>query len=217
LFDLKAIRQAADNVGALLIIDGTQSVGALPFNVQEIRPDALVCGGYKWLMGPYSLGVAYYSETFDQGSPIEENWINRYNSEDFAGLVQYEERYQPMARRYSVGEQSNFVLVPMLKAAIEMIANWKIEAIQQYCKSITQTAVDELKEMGFQIEREPYRAHHLLGIRAPRHVRIETLTDAFKANKISVSVRGNALRVSPHVYNTSEDLEKLIGCCKKTI
>ena len=54
LFDLKKIRERLDEVGGLLIIDGTQSVGALPFSVKEFKPDALICGGYKWLLGPYS-------------------------------------------------------------------------------------------------------------------------------------------------------------------
>src|SRR5688572_5180344 len=53
-FDLAAIRKRTKDVGALLIVDGSQSVGALPFDVDKIKPDALVCAGYKWLMGPYS-------------------------------------------------------------------------------------------------------------------------------------------------------------------
>ncbi|NBC06158.1 MAG: aminotransferase class V-fold PLP-dependent enzyme, partial [Bacteroidetes bacterium] len=59
LFDLPAIRQRATEAGALLVIDGTQSVGALPFDIQEIQPDALICAAYKWLMGPYTTGLAY--------------------------------------------------------------------------------------------------------------------------------------------------------------
>ena len=60
-----AIRKKTKKVGALLIIDGTQSVGALPFNIKKINPDALICAGYKWLMGPYGIGLAYYNEVFD--------------------------------------------------------------------------------------------------------------------------------------------------------
>ena len=58
LFDLEQIGRRAREVDAALVVDGTQSVGALPFGVEAIRPDALVCAGYKWLLGPYSLGVA---------------------------------------------------------------------------------------------------------------------------------------------------------------
>jgi len=76
LFDLKTIRQKTKSVHAMLIIDGTQSIGAFPFSIQKIEPDALICGGYKWLLGPYSLGMAYYSDTFNDGTPIEHNWMN---------------------------------------------------------------------------------------------------------------------------------------------
>ena len=67
LFDLMSIRKKTKEVGAWLIIDGTQSVGAFPFDVQKIQPDALIAAGYKSLMGPYSIGMAYYSSTFDGG------------------------------------------------------------------------------------------------------------------------------------------------------
>ena len=60
LFDLKAIREKTRQHHALLIIDGSQSIGALPFSVKEIQPDALICAGYKWLFGPYGCAYAYY-------------------------------------------------------------------------------------------------------------------------------------------------------------
>ncbi|MFT6838851.1 MAG: selenocysteine lyase/cysteine desulfurase, partial [Sediminicola sp.] len=96
-FDLKAVREKTSTVGALLIIDGTQSIGALPFSVKDLQPDALICGGYKWLMGPYSLGVAYYSDAFNDGKPLEDNWMNKLHCEDFTQLTQYHDEYQPHA------------------------------------------------------------------------------------------------------------------------
>lgn len=217
LYDLVAIREACDRVGAYLIIDGTQSVGALPFDVEKIRPDALICAGYKWLMGPYSLGVAYYGPRFDEGIPIEENWINRYHSEDFAGLVNYESRYQPFAGRYSVGQQSNFFLVPQLETAIRQILAWRPERIQEYTREIAQTAVQELVELGMQVDQSADRAHHLFGIRLPAGIDLDRLKAAFAANQVYVSQRGNAIRVAPHVYNTREDFEKLVACFREAV
>ena len=114
LFDLERVGERARDCDALLAVDGTQSVGAMPFDVQRVRPDALVCAGYKWLLGPYSTGLAWYGPAFDHGTPIEENWITRRGSEAFAELVRYRDEYQPAALRYDVGERSNFVLLPML-------------------------------------------------------------------------------------------------------
>lgn len=209
-FNLKAIRARTREVGARLVIDGTQSVGALPFSVKEIQPDALICAGYKWLMGPYSIGLAYYGESFDNGKPVEENWINRLNSENFAALVNYQPRYQPGALRYEVGEHSNFILVPMMLEALKQINQWKPKAIQEYCKSITQKPVALLREAGFWIEEESARGYHLFGIRLPEDADLETIKRRIVKNKISVSFRGNAIRVSAHLYNTEADMMKLV-------
>lgn len=211
LFDLKAIREKTKVVDAFLIIDGTQSVGALPFSITEIEPDALICAGYKWLMGPYSTGMAYYSDAFNEGTPIEHSWINRYNSEDFSGLTQYEDRYQEKAARYSVGESSNFVLTPMLIRAIEQLIEWSPAAIQEYCKTISLVPIQQLKELGCFIEDDPYRAHHLFGIYLPDHIDVEKLKVKLKQENIFVSFRGNSMRVSPNVYNSAADFDRLLA------
>ncbi len=210
LFDLKSIRERTRSVNAMLVIDGTQSIGALPFSVKEIEPDALVCGGYKWMLGPYSIGMAYYSDAFNDGTPIEHNWINRYNSQDFTKLTQYEDRYQEKAARYSVGEASNFVLTPMLIRAIEQLLEWSPVAIQEYCKEISVRAVQELRNLGYFIEDDKHRAHHLFGVYFEDHSNVEELKATLKRESIIVSFRGNAMRISPNVYNSEEDFERLV-------
>lgn len=210
LFDLEALRARTREVGALLIVDGTQSVGALPFDVATIQPDALICASYKWLLGPYSFGIAYYGNYFNDGKPIEENWINRLDSENFSGLVNYESRYQPGALRYSVGEQSNFILLPMALKAIEQLNRWGSHNIQAYCHSITEPAIAALKEKDFIIEEIPYRASHLFGIRHAKELDLEKVREKLNKHKIHVSVRGTAIRVSPNVYNNADDLKKLV-------
>ena len=208
-FDLLAIRERTHEVGALLVIDGTQSVGALPFDVGVVQPDALICAGYKWLMGPYSIGLAYYGPYFDDGFPIEENWINRINSEDFAGLVNFQDQYQPGSLRYEVGERSNFILVPMLLKALETLNAWQPGRIQQYCESITAEVLEGLTDAGFWVEEPAYRGNHLFGIRLPKNIPINSLKQDLADQNIQVSVRGDAVRVSPHLYNDQEDMQKL--------
>lgn len=209
-FNLVEIRKRTRDVGALLIIDGTQSVGALPFDLNKIQPDALVCAGYKWLLGPYSIGLAYYGACFDGGKPIEESWINRKFSEDFAGLVNYQNEYQPKSLRYEMGERSNFILTPMMTAALKQINLWKPDSIQKYCAKITHEPIQQLRQAGFWIEDEDFRGHHLFGVRFSKDVDLEKIKLKLKKNKISVSVRGDAIRISPNVYNTENDLLKLV-------
>jgi selenocysteine lyase/cysteine desulfurase len=211
-FDLKAIRNRTNDVGAFLIIDGTQSIGALPFSVSEIKPDALICAGYKWLMGAYGLGMAYFGEKFYEGVPIENNWINHQGSEDFTNLIHYNENFKPMATRFDMGESSNFIHVPMLSEGIRQLNEWTPAAIQEYCRAISETALSSLSDHGYFIEDSNYRAHHLFGIYSLKAKPIKELKSLLSAANIHVSYRGNAIRVSPNVYNLTNDIEKLVSC-----
>lgn len=209
LFDLQAIGEQARRVGAWFVIDGTQSVGALPFDVQQVRPDALVCAGYKWLMGPYALGLAWFGERMDGGRPLEENWITRRDSEDFSALLNYSDDYQPGAVRFDMGERSNFILVPMMIKALEQILAWGPDRVQGYCRQLTRGLARRLPERGYRIEDPDRRAHHLFGIRLPDRISKEALQQELAGRNIHVSVRGSAVRISPNVYNDERDIEAL--------
>jgi selenocysteine lyase/cysteine desulfurase len=213
-FDLKKIRERTREVGAIMVIDGTQSIGALPFDVQEFEPDAVVVAGYKWLMGPYALGLAYYGEYFEHGTPIENNWMNRLDSENFANLVNYQDEYQSGAIRYETGESANFILTPMLTEALRQVNEWGPENIQSYCRSITQDVQNELIQLGFQIESPEFRAEHLFGLRLPSTMDLEKVKQRLAEARIYVSVRGNSIRVAPHLYNKPSDLNHLLEVLK---
>jgi selenocysteine lyase/cysteine desulfurase len=212
VFDLKAIRQKTKSQNALLIIDGSQSIGALPFSVKELQPDALICAGYKWLFGPYGCGYAYYGPYFDNGNPIEENWSNRLNSENFAGLTNYESKYKPLANRYSVGESGNFIYVKMQIVALKQVIAWSPKSIQEYCKTISTEAVKKLKKLGCEIEDDNYRSHHLFGIKLPDDLDLKILKSALAERHIFVSFRGKYIRISCHLFNTVEDFNNLVAC-----
>jgi selenocysteine lyase/cysteine desulfurase len=217
LFNLKEIRKKTIKHNALLIIDGTQSIGVIPFSVKELQPDALICGGYKWLLGPYSIGLAYYSDALCKNAkPIEENWINRKYSEDFTKLINYQEDYQPKAGRFNVGEMSNFMLTPMLIKAIEQLLEWQPKKIQEYTNEISKNAIKELQSLGCFIEESEFRASHLFGIYLPKNINLDKLKTEFFKNNIFVSFRGDAIRISPHLYNTKEDFIKLVDCFKSS-
>lgn len=215
LFNLQAIGQKARDHGALIVIDGTQSVGALPFDVQKIQPDALICAGYKWLMGPYSIALGYFGPRFKDGIPLEEGWLDRKGSEDFAGLVNYVDEYQPGSMRFDVGEHSNFILVPMMIKAIEQLLEWDPANVQSYCKDLTQELVEELPKLGYRIEHPDRRSHHLFGIRLPEHINPKALKEDLTRNNVYVSIRGSALRISPNVYNEAGDIEALLSVLRE--
>lgn len=213
-FDLKAIGTKARDNDAYFAIDGTQSVGALPIDVQEIKADALICAGYKWLMGPYAISLGYFGPRLQNGIPLEEGWIVRKNSEDFSGLVDYENEYQPGAVRFDMGERSNFILVPMMIEALKQILDWNPKHIQGYCKQLTAELKKGLPNHGYQIEVSEWRAEHMFGIRLPASVSLKKLQQQLDEHNIYVSVRGSAVRVSPNVYNDEADIAMLYDVLK---
>ncbi|GAB3710712.1 aminotransferase class V-fold PLP-dependent enzyme [Spirosoma flavus] len=212
-FDLEAISQKARQVGAWLVIDGTQAIGALPFDLSAVQPDALICAGYKWLMGPYSLGLAYYGPAFDDGIPLEESWMNRLDSNQFHRLIDYQPTYRPKAYRYNVGEHTHFLQMPMLQTALEQLLDWQPIRIQHYVQQLMAEAWPALEEFGYRVEPEngsTGRCHHLIGIWLPQNVDPMTVQQALLRENVSVSARANVLRIAPHVYNTSEDVNALV-------
>ena len=217
IFDLQRIREKTKQFDSLLVIDGTQSVGALPFSVKAYEPDALIVAAYKWLLGPYSFGFAYFNERFDNGRPIEENWINRKDSEIFQKLVNYQVEYKPFAHRYNVGENSNFIAVPMTIRALEQLHAWGVPQIQKYTAALINPAIPDLEALGCKIEEQDKRASHLFGITLPSRINMDLFKQNLTKEKVHVSFRGDFIRVSPHLYNTLEDIEKLKFVIENTL
>lgn len=211
--DLVAVGEAARSVGAALVVDATQSLGAFPLDVAAVRPDFLVAAGYKWLLGPYALGYLWVAPQHRDGVPIEANWINREHSEDFASLVAYRDTYQPGARRYDVGERSNFVLTPMAQAALEQITAWAIDAVAAYDATLTSRIANGARDLGLAVAPDHLRGPHLIGLRYDDGLPAG-VAERLAAQRIHVSIRGDSIRVSPHVYNTVAECDRLLDALR---
>jgi selenocysteine lyase/cysteine desulfurase len=209
LLDLEKIGDKLRHVGARLVIDGCQSVGALPVDVETVRPDFLVTGSYKWLLGPYSHGFMWVAPEWRAGETLEQNWIARANSQDFAALVNYTEQYAPGARRFDVGEVSNFGLLPATIAALQQCLEWGVSEIQQTLRNLTDAIANHAQELGLGVASPENRSGHLIGLRlAGRDP--QALAAALANAQVYVSVRGDSVRVSPHVYNDIEDVQRFV-------
>jgi selenocysteine lyase/cysteine desulfurase len=215
LFDMEAISRRAREVGAALVIDGTQSLGAVPFNLGSVPADAVFAAGYKWLLGPYSIAVGYFGPRYLEGRPLEEPWLNRRNSHDFPNLIQYQREYQPGAIRYDVGESSNFILAPMLATALGQLLEWGTDSIARYCATLTRFIATEARELGFGSIDEAQRGPHYLGLTVPEGLKAADIQEALRRAKVIVSIRGSFLRVTPNVYNDLGDAEALIGVLRQ--
>jgi len=216
-FDLEAVSKRAKEFGALLAVDATQSVGALDFNIEQIKPDMMVCVAYKWLMGPYSMGLAYFGEFFVDGVPLEETWMGREDSNLFYRLTDYQDRDRPKAYRYNMGQHSHFIQMPMLEVALREKLEWGTTQIQSHCQQLWQEPVRRLLAMGVTFEPESERAHHLVGIRLPENTDVIKVQEALAARRVIVAARGSGIRVSPHLYNTKADMDALVGALEEVL
>ena len=167
LVDLARVGGRAREVGALFVVDASQSLGAMPLDVSVLRPDYLVAAGYKWLLGPFSVAYMFVGEQHRDGQPLEQNWINRAGAEDFAGLTDYTDAYRPGARRFDVGQRTNFELLPMAIAALEQLLDWGVESIAATLARWTGRIESEARRRGLDPLAADQRGPHMLGLSVP--------------------------------------------------
>jgi len=212
--DLVRIGEACRKLGAALVLDLTQSLGALPFSVRDVQPDFAVAACYKWLLGPYSVGLLYVAPRWQGGMPLEENWIQRANARDFASLILYTETYDAGARRFDMGERSNFALLPAALRAMKQLLEWEVAQISGTIGVLNRQLAEAATNLGFSAPAEPLRAPHYLALRRKRAISKE-FPEMLAREKVFVSVRGSSIRVTPHVYNTMEDCDRFIACLRR--
>ncbi|MFQ5535099.1 MAG: aminotransferase class V-fold PLP-dependent enzyme [Sphingomonadales bacterium] len=216
VIDLEAIGARCRELGAALLVDVTQSLGVMPFDVARIRPDFVVAATYKWLLGPYSLGFAYIAPQWQSGVPLEHNWIARRDSEDFNNLIRYRKDFQPGARRFDVGERSNFALMPAAISGMKQLIDWGIGEISETLRAMTHNIAERAGALGLQAAPAQFRSPHYLSVKWPAS-RAEALMSRLAEHKVHISQRGGSLRITPHLYNNEADIDRLLAAFKEAL
>ncbi|HEY3868170.1 MAG TPA: aminotransferase class V-fold PLP-dependent enzyme, partial [Actinocrinis sp.] len=214
LVDLPAVAARARAVGARLVVDASQSVGAMPLDVGALRPDFLITVGYKWLLGPFGVGYMYVAEEHRGGEPLEENWISRAGSQDFARLVDYRDEYQPGARRFDVGQRTKFELVPMAVAALSQVLAWQPANIAAALAGVTARIAEGAAVLG--LEPALQRGPHMVGVKVPGELR-DAVSRALTDSRCFTAARGDVMRISPHLHITDRDVGTLLGALESAV
>ena len=115
---LETVIPALRDVGARVVLDLTQTIGAYPIDVSRLAPDFVATAAYKWQFCPYGVAFLYVDEQYFDGVPIEEAWMDRDGAEDFSRLSEFTDNYQSGARRFDVSAKSSFSNIAGALAAL---------------------------------------------------------------------------------------------------
>ncbi|GBG34842.1 Cysteine desulfurase [Hondaea fermentalgiana] len=219
--DTAKVTARAHELGALVFLDGTQSIGVEPFDVAEIQPDFLAVAGYKWCLCPYGVSMLYVADKFCVGDPLEHHGFSRENAGMLADgsydvewlYTNRESDYRDGARRFDMGERSNFITVEMALTSLKQVYDWLQEdLVGTHTRQLLAYLTEEAAKLGFICPPSHLHSSHIVGIRVPDSTpeELSRLIAFFKEARIIVSLRGDAVRVSPHLWSTKADVDRLL-------
>ena len=163
------------------------------------------------------MALGYFSSKFNNGTPIEESWMNRTNAEEFNKLTNYDSKYKTMAGRYNVGETANFVLSPIMLNGLKQLNNWGIYNIESYCKKLADPLLKKLIPLGIKFEEKNYFNPHLFSLGLPDYIDNLNFKKILDNKNIYISLRGKNIRVSINVFNNKNDINMLIEAVKSVL
>lgn len=217
--DVPGIKEklVAQNQDALLVLDATQACGAFPIDVAKFPADVVASPGYKWLLGPYGTGFAFFRQSIQSRlKPTTINWVSVKGAQNFHALPTDKFTLMSGARVFDVPETANFLNLHALEASLEYVLGVGVLRIQDHCMALLDRMIEGLREHGYQLNAsaEPPHRSTILTFRASSLEATERLFQELKQRQILVSLRHDWIRVSPHLYNSLEHAERLLEAAK---
>jgi len=210
--DLVAVGKAVRAVEAALVVDVSQTLGAVPFPIADIAPDFVVGVVYKWLLGAYGNAFLWAAPDRRDGRPLEQCWMPREGSRDFSQLARYTETFRPGSARYDVGQSASHVNIAATVAALEVLGQWSPAAVSAHAEVLTSDLIARVSALGLTPPPVDQRSPHLVGLHLPADgPEPVALARALAEAQVNVSIRGTAVRVSAHAFNTSSDIDRLMA------
>ena len=205
--DVARIGRACRERGIWFILDAIQGVGTVPLDVHAEHVDVLACGGQKWLLSPWGTGFVWLRPDLVQTlRPVDVSWMSTRNSDDFTRLIDYDFTYRDDARRFEV------ITLPYqdfigLNASLDLFLEVGLDEVYAQIARLTTRIVQwALGTPGVRLVT-PSSQDRRAGIVAvaPRDpvAASERLTSA----GVTHSLRENAIRLSPHFYNTEDEID----------
>lgn len=207
--DVEAVGETCARHGAIFMVDAIQGLGAFPLDVRKARIHALAADGHKWLLGPEGCGVLYVRRDLqDAVFPVEFGWTNVAHYEDYASR---DMTLRPDAGRYECGTL-NTIGCFGLRAAIEFLLEVGVERIAPAVQALGDRVAEGVCARGYELLGERTRANGagIVSFRKPG-VEAAAIVRRLKERGIIAAPRAGWVRVSPHFYNSPEQIDALLA------
>jgi selenocysteine lyase/cysteine desulfurase len=212
--DLERIAPAVKKAGAMLLVDATHDAGVRPIDVKTLDPDFLIFPTYKWLLGPYGRAFMYVAKRRQNGVPLEQASIGRKGVSAEDTVYFRDLSYKDDARRYDMGERDHFVTMEMASIGMEMMAKWGNEAVVERMSMLTDRLAEGLGNLDVRLLDKKVRAPHVLCVTFPKGMAPD-LPKKLAAEGVHAAPRLGRLRISPHVYNDEQDVDRFVEVFRK--
>ncbi|HET9727505.1 MAG TPA: aminotransferase class V-fold PLP-dependent enzyme [Gemmatimonadales bacterium] len=205
--DLAALSAATRRTGAWLIVDAIQGVGQVPLDLSTIEVDALACGGQKWLLSPWGSGFMYVRrDLIARLSPPVTGWMAFEGTDDLTRLTAYSDALRSDGRRFELATLPYQDFAGM-NASLGLILELGVERIQAHLQRLHQPVLAWAERVGAPVTSP--RGAHGSGIVCLAPDNVTDVYRRLKAARIICSLREGAIRLSPHGYNTVEEMERV--------
>jgi len=214
LLDAARIAAACHAQGALLLLDVSQACGGMPLDVNVLGADFMVCAGYKWLLSPYGTGFFWArNEHTDKMRPGPFYWAAAEGAENFHSLAFENPKPVRGARRWDMAETSNYFNFAAMDASLQFVLQFGPETVEAHNRKLIDFLFERLPKDRC-VAASPLDSAHrgpygCFAARTPE--KTAELYQKLVKEKIFTSLREGNIRVSPHLYNSERDIDRLIA------
>lgn len=206
--DLEAIGELCRSRNIVFVVDAIQAIGAVDLNLHILPVDVVAAGGHKWQMAPQGIGFLYVNGKTRQ--QIDQRHIGWLSVADPWKLFDHQQRLDPSATRYENGTM-NIPGIYGYEAALSLLLSAGMPVIEERVHELTGKLYRELDKLEPFTPEEPAERAGIATFRLPKSQNADTLLQTLKQNKLEVAIRNGMLRISPHFYNTDDEIERAVG------